>query len=363
MGKEKENEYDKVIYPGSSFPQSHPDRLATIASLYGMSTPDIATCRVLELGCATGGNIIPMAVFYPEATFVGVDYSKVQIKFAQNISNKLGLNNLTFHEMSVMDISENFGEFDYIIVHGLLSWVHEDVKLKIIDICHDHLTENGVAYVSYNTYPGWHGKNIIRGMMQFALSKNNNKSKNLDDTLSFLEKIIDATPDTKNPFKEYLKDQRKSFDSASNWYLIHEYLEENNNPFYFYQFIELVKMKNLQYLGDAVFSSTQSKQLPQKSAKVLSSISKNRIELEQNQDFATNRSFRQSLLVSKNNNLSSPSTIINIVDLFITGSAKFDANVDLYDLNSSISIKLPRGGKVDTALPELKLMLSILSDK
>src|SRR5690349_9400177 len=71
--------YDQVPYSVSAFPQTRPDRLATIATLFGMSPRDPNQCRVLELGCASGGNLIPMALASPRSQFVGVDLSVRQI--------------------------------------------------------------------------------------------------------------------------------------------------------------------------------------------------------------------------------------------------------------------------------------------
>ncbi|MCD4811464.1 hypothetical protein K8R14_02560, partial [bacterium] len=68
---EKRTSYDEVPYESQSFPQSHPDRLAMLARLFGLSPAPVTQCRVLELGCAGGGNLIPMAFHLPDSEFVG----------------------------------------------------------------------------------------------------------------------------------------------------------------------------------------------------------------------------------------------------------------------------------------------------
>jgi hypothetical protein len=50
----RQSSYDKVLYPSYTRIQTHPDRLATIATLFGMTPAPVERCRMLELGC---GNV------------------------------------------------------------------------------------------------------------------------------------------------------------------------------------------------------------------------------------------------------------------------------------------------------------------
>ncbi|MFN0035513.1 MAG: methyltransferase domain-containing protein [Saprospiraceae bacterium] len=147
--------YDQCAYPSYPYPQTHPDRLATIAALFGLNPPDVERCRVLELGCAGGGNLLPMAEQLPGSTFVGIDNSAKQIEQAVQATKALGLTNIDFRTLDLREIDDGFGEFDYIICHGLYTWVPKELQPKIIAICRRHLAANGVAFISYNTLPGW----------------------------------------------------------------------------------------------------------------------------------------------------------------------------------------------------------------
>ena len=51
-----------------------------MGKLFGLNTAAPTQCRVLELGCAAGLNLIAMAALLPESTFVGIDLSPVQIE-------------------------------------------------------------------------------------------------------------------------------------------------------------------------------------------------------------------------------------------------------------------------------------------
>jgi tRNA G46 methylase TrmB len=92
--------YDQVPYPAGAYAQSHPERLATLARLFGMSPPAVGRCRVLELGCADGSNLIPMACALPESRFLGVDLSARQIRSGQRTAASVGLSNLELRHLN-----------------------------------------------------------------------------------------------------------------------------------------------------------------------------------------------------------------------------------------------------------------------
>ena len=163
--------YDDVPYESNPFPQTHPDRLATIASFFGVTPPPVANARVLELGCAAGGNIIPIAVVHPESKVTGIDLSARQIDDGRAVVDALELKNIDLQQKSISDIDPSFGEFDFIICHGVYSWVPDEVQTDILRISKENLAENGIAYVSYNTYPGWHMRGMIRDMMKFHVGQ------------------------------------------------------------------------------------------------------------------------------------------------------------------------------------------------
>src|SRR5262249_27477506 len=165
MSEVQPTSYDEVPYDSYPFAQTHPDRLATVATLLGLRPAPVDRCRVLELGCASGGNLLPMAVTLPDSTFVGLDLSARQLADGQKVVDQLGLKNVTLLHRSILDVTPDFGRFDYLLCHGVSSWVPRDVQDKILAVCRDHLAPHGAAYVSYNTYPGWHMRGMIRDMM------------------------------------------------------------------------------------------------------------------------------------------------------------------------------------------------------
>lgn len=86
--------YDKQVYTSNAFPFSSPGHLRAAAHLYGLETVPLEKARVLELGCAGGGNLLPFAVAYPNAHVVGVDLSSVQVEQGKQVVEALGVKNL-----------------------------------------------------------------------------------------------------------------------------------------------------------------------------------------------------------------------------------------------------------------------------
>src|SRR5258706_2966566 len=163
--------YEEVPYESTPIHDAHPDVISTSALLLGLDPPPVPTSRILELGCSTGGNLITVALSFPNATFVGIDLSPKQISRGQAIIEKLGVQNVSLHAKSILDINPDFGQFDTIICHGVFSWVPEEVRKKILSICCKNLSPAGLAYISYNTYPGWHIRGMVRVLLNYHVRR------------------------------------------------------------------------------------------------------------------------------------------------------------------------------------------------
>ncbi len=319
--------YDQIPYPNLSFTQTHPDRLATLATLLGMKPPSIERCRVLELGCASGANILPMAQGLPNSEFVGVDLSEYQVEEGQKTIRELGLNNITLKQANILDIDDSFGKFDYIIAHGVYSWVPPEVREKILEICDRNMTANGIAYVSYNTYPGWHMIKSLREMMLYHIREIEKPSQRVQEARTFLEFLAESASGSNTPHGNFLnmyinfyKSEIRHTHLGNEAILTHDELAEINDPVYFYQFVEHAKRHNLQYIADANFQAMLAHNLPKDTAATLHEIVHSTVELEQYLDFLRNRTFRQTLLCHDNiqlNGAPKPDCITN----FYIGSA------------------------------------------
>lgn len=291
--------YDVVPYPSHPFRQTHPERLATVGRLFGIEPADINNCRILEIGCAGGGNLIPMADALPDSTFVGVDLSEFQIDGGQKSIEKMGLKNIELKHLNCMDIDEEFGKFDYIIAHGVFSWVAEEVQEKIFSICNENLEENGVAFVSYNTYPGWHMRGMIRDMMQYHVRNFTDPKKRIQQARAILEFLAKSVSKNKDAYSLMLNSELEMLRKQTDNYLFHEHLETNNEPVFFHEFISRAGKHDLQYLGESVLANMWLGNFPKEIAETLERVAPDIIQREQYADFVRNRTFRQTLLCHK----------------------------------------------------------------
>ena len=192
------NRYDEVPYPNLSHALTHPDRMAVIATLLKMQPVPTDQCRVLELGCAGAWNLIAMAEQLPQSTFVGIDYSPLHVEEANTAIQSLGLSNVTTHHLDILDIDADFGQFDYIIAHGIYSWVPPHVREKVLAICRDNLSPQGVAYISYNTFPGWHTILMVRQMMLYHTRHFSDPHERVTEALKFADFLGETVAKTGN---------------------------------------------------------------------------------------------------------------------------------------------------------------------
>jgi SAM-dependent methyltransferase len=285
-------------YDSRAFPQSAPGQLAAISYLFGLDAPEVTTARVLEIGCAAGGNLIPFAAEHPAAHTVGVDLSAVQIDQGRSRVQALGLANveLIAGDIGQIDLS-SLGQFDFIIAHGVYSWVPETVQEAVLVAIGTLLAPEGVAYLSYNVYPGWKAKEIVRdAMLMFAATKQtpDEKVRYARGMIDFLE---DAAP-ADGLTARVLADYKAVESSRRDYYVLHEELETFNLPCYFFELVERAHPHGLGYLGDAqpqlMFAENFGRAVADKLAQECKS---SQVLLEQYLDFIVNRTFRQSLLV------------------------------------------------------------------
>lgn len=291
------NTYDEVPYPSSSFPQTHPLRLATMARLFGLSPASPSRCRVLELGCADGANLIPLAELYPDSEFVGLDLSSRQIEAGREVVRQVGLPNIRLEQGDLLTFDPGEQRFDFIIAHGLYSWVPDSVRERIFALCQQALTSQGVAYISYNTLPGWHMRGMIRHMTLYHASHFEQTSERVAQARALVRFLADAVPAVGSAYGQFLQAELAAMEHWQDGYLRHDLLEDDNRAFYFHEFIRDARRHHLQYLSEPDLSSMLAGNLSPSVQSTLASISRDLIAMEQYMDFLRNRSFRMTLLV------------------------------------------------------------------
>jgi SAM-dependent methyltransferase/methyltransferase-like protein len=287
--------YDDLPYEARPHFPTHPDCLATLGTLVGLSPVSPAACRVLELGCADGGNLIPMAQALPGSHFVGIDLSPVQVEAGRRVIVDVGLTNVELHARSITDLGDDLGPFDYVVCHGVWSWVPPAVQDAILTLCKRCLTPNGLAYVSYNTYPGWHGRQLVRDMLAYHVRRDAHPAEQVRQARAYLDFLARAVAGQDTPHARLLRDEAEELRGAADTYLFHEHLEDENRPLYFHEFAARAAAAGLQYAGEAWFHS-RTDDLPAEAQKTLRGYAHDLVALEQHLDFLRNRLFRRTVL-------------------------------------------------------------------
>jgi len=289
--------YDELPYHSEPFPQTHPDRIATVATLFGLKPAPPDNCRLLELGHGRGENILALAHSLPTSRFVGVELSRVQNDDALAEARELGLTNVDLRHASITDVDESFGEFDYVICHGVFSWVPPEVRQKILDICRRRLKPTGVGLVSYNVFPGWRLQSMVRDLMRIHSSQFQGRKVRVQQARAILDFVANKAGLDGSPYSQCLKNTAQMLSQLSDSYLFHEHLDEYNQPLYFTEFAAMCAANGLDYLGEVEFHTMLPFQFSEEAQRVLRTIATEQVKMEQYLDFLRNRSFRLSLVV------------------------------------------------------------------
>ena len=291
--------YDAVPYASHPFPQTAPEHLRALAFMFGLDAPLPAGARVLELGCASGGNLIPFAARHPQANALGVDLSPVQVAQGVAAIAQAGLSNVELRVLDIAQIDASLGQFDYIICHGVYSWVPESVQDAILRVCSQNLAPDGVAYLSYNVYPGWKAREIVRD----AMILRGGPREAPEEKLSYGRGMLDFLEQSARPgsvLHKTLEEMMPLVRSGNTSYLLHEFLEPCNAPCYFKEFVARAGKHGLGYLADAE-PSTMFVQNYGETVRdpLLRECGGSQVMMEQYLDFLVNRTFRQTLLVKQ----------------------------------------------------------------
>jgi methylase of polypeptide subunit release factors/methyltransferase-like protein len=322
--------YDTVAYPSNCYAATHPDRMATLATLFGMSPAPVDNCRVLELGCGEGHNLLAMAVALPGSRFVGVDLAPTAIARANREATAIGLKNVEFHCADLLDWSPPGGPIDYVVAHGLVSWVPDAVCQRVFELLRDRLAPQGVAFVSYNALPGWHVRRMLREMMLFHTRHVSDPAEKIAQAKAFMGLLSAAEAAEGTPSALLKAEAQRTLERGADEVLYHDDLAEINRPFSFHEFAALAGQHRLQFLADADFTPMHDSAYPPPVVEALAQLGGDVVVKEQYLDFLRCRRFRRTLLCRENVPLTRELTPGMVRQFLIGSSAKAESpNPDL----------------------------------
>lgn len=318
-GEDAGRAYDAFPYESYPFANTHPDRLLVLSRLSGLTPGPIERVRVLELGCASGGNLVPLAAELPGGRFLGVDASAKQVQDGQRLVDALGLSNCELRAADILTLDPaELGTFDVVSCHGVYSWVPAPVQQKILALARACLAPHGVAYVSYNTLPGWRMRGMIRDMCRWHARQFEEPATAVVQARRFLDYLHDRVKDDSTAYAYVLRQELEVLRRQSDAYLFHEHLEAQNEPLYFHEFAERAEAAGLRYLGESSPGETEATLEPELGDEGRGSPPM--IQAEQYRDFVRNRLFRTTLLVHRERELWPRARPEAVTDLFVAGA-------------------------------------------
>lgn len=287
--------YEAFPYDGKPISASDVSRIETLGLLFGMSPAPADSSRVLELGCAAGANVIAMADRFPLSEFVGVDFAAGQIAQGQQAIDALHLTNVRLVAMSIADVDDDFGMFDYVVCHGVYSWVPPAIQDAILRVCSRNLEGNGLAYVSYNTLPGWHIRGMVRDMIMYHDDPSLQPSERIARGRALIETLAALESGPLTVHAATLREELETLRSVNDAHFMHEQLEPYNSPVYFAEFARRASQRGLQFVAESPLATSTNRR-PEWLRIVMGEGEPDPIRLQQYLDFARGGTFRSSIL-------------------------------------------------------------------
>lgn len=357
---DSEFSYDKVAYPAFTFPLTHPDHLAVMGVMNGLEPIDSGACRVLELGCGSGANLLSFAYALPGSQFVGIDLSERHITDAQKGVAELGLSNIEFFRQDLVEYDfEKFGSFDLVIAHGVFSWVPDVVRDKVLEICKKSLNRNGIGYISYNVYPGCHLREIVEEAMRYHAEGIPDLNEKADDAFRFLE-FMEKGSLAGSLYHSIIEHEQELMLKKSRATVIHDELSTNSKPYYFHEFASLLSRNGLQFMCESDPSKSMSATVAEPARETITNLKNDIIRHEQYIDFLLGRRFRRSLVCSaaiKINRSLSPEAVMRHFQ--ISSKAKHEPGTGNGKENHGYRY-VGQKGSVDVVHPMTKAVLEYL---
>jgi SAM-dependent methyltransferase len=281
--------YQNHRYPAMSHPLADPAVTAVAARLGGLTTAPPRQARILEIGCASGHNLLPLARRWPHSEWIGLDLSTQAIADARVLAAEAGIGNATFHAADLRDFAPAGKPFDFIIAHGVFSWVPDDVQLALLEFCRRHLAPTGIATISFNVAAGWAQRLPVVAMVRALQDATGGE---LMATIALLRRMIDpATPHAAHV--RWILDQMLT---KGPDLLRFDDFAPVNDPWSFDQFVLAAAHAGLRWLGESDPAQNLPSALGEAARAALGPLASNPLQAQLAADFAAGRTFRSGVL-------------------------------------------------------------------
>ena len=287
-----------VRYPSYSFHKAHPDRLSALARLLGLEPASVSTCRVQDLGSASGGHLVPMAARLPDATFTGLDIEAAEIARGQAQVDALGLTNLRLIAGDLANTSTWAEPYDYIVAHGMYSWLGPELQRALLEGIRSALAPGGVAYVSWNVLPGWYRRGPVREMVQCFVPSSLSGRERIRRGRALVDALKRQIPDQPTAYSRMVREEIEQLEASHDGFFLGDVAGARMEPLRFDTFSERVRDAGLQILCDAEAPNPSLTGPSHPTVRAaLEAVGQDLTSVECFLDLVEGRAFRGSLLV------------------------------------------------------------------
>jgi SAM-dependent methyltransferase len=288
--------YDALPYRHGSIPICSPARTGAIARMLGVAAAPPDRCRVLEIGCAEGMNLLPLAERFPKSHFTGIDFSPVQIANANRAREACGIENARLLCADLRTFEPEAGSFDYVIAHGIYSWVEADVQERLLAACTRCLAPAGVAYISYNTQPGWAAMEGLRKILFSMIDRSANFDGQAEEARMILNAFKRAFSGDEGAQATLMRESISGMLDKPPALLMHDELAEVTSACTFLDFTAHAVQHSLHYLAEAHYASMPFEHINPAIREAVAGLVTDFEKGQQILDLIGSRRFRNSLL-------------------------------------------------------------------
>ena len=336
------NRFDEVAYPAHAFANTHPGQLAVMAALHGLAAAAPGNCRVLEIGCNEGANLIPMAFAMPGSEFTGFDLAALPIARGQQRIAELNLVNIRLFQADICGL-EGLGEYDYIVAHGVYTWVPGSVREHLLALCSRHLAPSGIAFISYNALPGSHLRNIARDALRWGSRRGQTPEDQVAAGVELLHLAARSRP-AGDTWRNVLEERAGKIEARSASATYHDELAPAYEPVSVLDLLERARQHGLEYLSEAELPMPNDPALQPELAKQVAALAGDDCAAQEYLfDFIRMRMYRETILVRTGPALRQKMTAAAVPQMRFT-SALIAAETDQPGARSWL---LPGGARVN----------------
>lgn len=283
-------------YTHGFYNETTPAHLHWVALLQGYKMP-LERFRYLDLGCGQGFNLIQMAALHPQAEFVGVDFMPEHVANAKRLAADASISNVTFIEADFTRLAKDpcqLGLFDYVVAHGITTWVSAAVRLALFSLAQSVARPGGLFYNSYNAYPGWlHVTPFQHLLLQYQ--KQLDSFSATKKSIAVLSKLIESNGPIHRALPG-LKTQLSTISSKDPSYVPHEYSNHSWQPVFSSEMIMLAIEHKFKFMSSATLAEVFQGCYPADLNQIIQS-ERDPITRETIRDLALFQSFRRDVYV------------------------------------------------------------------